>query len=209
MNTGSPPISTTSASATGRSGSGAVTPKLIPASLSMSSGRPVKVITGCSASGSAPAADDRIEHPEAVAAAGVRDQAALDGGSGRGQAGHQAGQHVIGNGHQDKVGGRHHLGRMPDRDAGQALLDPPDGRIGHGRDGDDLMTRAAERDRERGPHPAGADDTHPQPGRVLARSGGLSAFMSFQSSPVPDSDAQHIHCASSRSRDGARQQRSR
>src|SRR5258708_1359252 len=55
MTTGSPPISTTSASATGRSGSGAVTPKLIPASLSMSSGRPVKVMTGCRARGSAPA----------------------------------------------------------------------------------------------------------------------------------------------------------
>jgi hypothetical protein len=35
------------------------------------------------------------------------------------------------------------------------------------------MTRAAERDRERGAHPAGADDTHPQPGRVLARSRGI------------------------------------
>jgi hypothetical protein len=54
MSTGSPPISTTSASAAGWSGSGAVTPKQIPASLSMSSGLPVKVITGCSASGSAP-----------------------------------------------------------------------------------------------------------------------------------------------------------
>ena len=44
----------TSASATVRSWSGAVTPKQIPASRSRSSGRPVNVMTGCKASGSAP-----------------------------------------------------------------------------------------------------------------------------------------------------------
>src|SRR3984885_4013606 len=55
MNTGSPPISITSASAGARSGSGAVTPKQTPLILSTSSSRPVKVMTGCSASGSAPA----------------------------------------------------------------------------------------------------------------------------------------------------------
>ena len=56
--TGSPPISSTSASATGRSvagRSGVVTPKGQPDSLPRSSDVPVKVITGCSASGSAPA----------------------------------------------------------------------------------------------------------------------------------------------------------
>ncbi len=54
MNTGSPPISITSASAAGLSTSGAVTPKQVPRSRSTSSPRPVNVITGCSASGSAP-----------------------------------------------------------------------------------------------------------------------------------------------------------
>src|SRR3984885_12250859 len=56
MRTGSPPISMTSASAAGRNGSGAVTPKLTPVSRSRSSGRPVNVMTGCRASGSAPRA---------------------------------------------------------------------------------------------------------------------------------------------------------
>ena len=54
MSTGSPPISMTSACAAGCSGSGAVTPKEIPVSRSRSSGRPVNVMTGCSASGSPP-----------------------------------------------------------------------------------------------------------------------------------------------------------
>ena len=64
---GSPPSSTTNASATGRSSSGAVTPKLAPSSRSRSSGRPVKVTTGCSASGSTPraAAGSRTSMPRA------------------------------------------------------------------------------------------------------------------------------------------------
>ena len=97
-----------------------MTPKLIPASLSTSSGRPVKVITGCRASGRAPGPDGRVEHGQAVPAAGVRDQPAVQRGPGGGQPGHQAGQHVVGHGQQHQVGRGDHLGGLPDRGAGQA-----------------------------------------------------------------------------------------
>lgn len=55
IHSGSPPISMTSANAAVRSSPGAVTPKQQPARRCTSTGVPVNVIAGCSASGNAPA----------------------------------------------------------------------------------------------------------------------------------------------------------
>ena len=120
MTTGSPPISMTRASAAGSTGSGAVTPKLIPV-------QPVQVVRPPGERHHrvqrqrqrAVARVAGLQHGRAVPAAGVREQPAGQRRTGRGQPGHQAGQHVVGHGQQDQVGGGQHLGRRRDRHAGQ------------------------------------------------------------------------------------------
>ena len=209
----------TRASAAGRSTSGAVTPKHVP-------GQPVHVVT---ATGErhhrvqrqrqpAPA-HGGLEHGQAVAAAGVRQHAALHRGFGGGQPGHQAGQHVVGHGKQGQVGAAEHLAGVGDDRGGKGRAGPADGGLGHRGGGHHRVPGPGQGRAEGSAGPPGADDADGQPGRVRpggagrgrvgpggagrGRAGlgtggkvraGLAAgqvrvHLSFQSSRVPDGAA--------------------
>ena len=91
-------------------------------SRSMSIDVPVKVITGCSASGTAPDPLRRLEDADAVAAARVHDDLPGAPGVDSGEALDQPGQLVIGNGDEHEVSGGAHLGRRHHRGTGQQRL---------------------------------------------------------------------------------------
>ena len=155
---------------------GAVTPKEMPASRSASSGRPVNVMTGCSASGSAPSstAGSSTARPcmplvwasirpasgaPVVARPRTRPPRASSGTVSRTRSAAAS-----------DIFGLHHWR------AGQEPLHSPPGCLRDRRRRDDPVTCATQGDRERGPDPAGADHADIQPRRVLAlRLAGLAA----------------------------------
>ena len=76
-----------------------------PRSRGRSTSVPVKVIAGCRAIGRAPTAAASAEHGEPVGAAGVDDELTLADRAARGQHRDDVGQHVVGDGEEQQVGG--------------------------------------------------------------------------------------------------------
>ncbi|GAA3224165.1 hypothetical protein GCM10020256_32840 [Streptomyces thermocoprophilus] len=70
-------------------------------------------------------ADGRVEDARAVPPGGVHEQLPGPYGAGLGEAGHQAGQGVVGDGQQDQVGAAEHLGGRHERHVGQQLCGAP------------------------------------------------------------------------------------
>ena len=165
--TGSPPISMTRASAIGRSASSVVTPNAQSASRSRSIAVPVKVIAGCRASGSTWCARAGSSTADPVPAAGVHDHLAGLPGAGGGQPGDEVGERVVGHREEHELGAGDDRGDVGERHAGQQVGGAGAAGVGHGVRPGDPVAGPRERRPEHGADPAGTDDTHGQPGRVL------------------------------------------
>ena len=178
---------------TARSASPAVTPKIASRSRGRSTSVPVKVIAGCSAIGRAPTAAASAEHGEPVRTAGVDDVLALVDRAARTQHRDDVGQHVVGDGEEQQVGGARSIAGLDHRGAGEEGLDAATGGVGLTGGGHDLVARGAQRGGEDGADAACAHDTHTE----------LSHCEPFRSSPadhpcvgpvwVPDSVLDLLH----------------
>ena len=139
---------------------------------------PVKVIAGCIATGRAPDRRRRLEHPEAVAAAGVHDVLAGAEGTAGGELGDDVLEHVVGHGQQQHVAGARDRGRLrrrrtpgsrSGRDGSEASDSPATETISWPRE-----RRAAARTAPRRPgrqgsrRPGGADSARPGHPTALA-----------------------------------------
>ena len=162
----------TSASAASRSSSGAVTPNEQPARRWTSTGVPVKVIAGCSASGSAPARSAGWRTP-----APKRPEVCTSSWPGRtapvcASPDTRLGQRVVGHGQQHQLGAGQHLGRVHEGDVGEQFggAAPRGVRDAGGRDG--AVPGQPQGRGQRGSDPAGADDADGEPrGAVLGPRG--------------------------------------
>jgi hypothetical protein len=110
-----------------------------------------------------PAGDGRLQHPDAVPAAGVHQQPARQFRAGGRQPRDQAGESIVGHGQQDQLRARRDLLRIAERDAGQAAVSTADRSLRDAGCGYHRVPRPGQHGAERRPHPAGPYDADPEP----------------------------------------------
>ena len=105
-----------------------------------------------------------VEDREPMPAARVGEQLPRPDGARLGQPGHQAWQHVVGDGQQDQRAAGDHLVRRHQRDAREQLGRAGPGLLADGGRRNDIVPGTGEGGTQHGAHATGADDPHHEAG---------------------------------------------